>query len=83
MGQEKMAAASEAWAAMAFAGMRLSCGLAALAFAAAWQPERRSPIDLAARASKLSYGAMLDGMNLGIEPYRKRARSNARRLARK
>ncbi len=81
MSQEKVAASSESLTAMAFAGLRLGNQLASLTLAAMWQPKKHSPIDVAARASTLGCDAMLDGLNVGIEPYRKRARSNLRRLS--
>jgi hypothetical protein len=80
MSHEKVAAAAESWTAIAFSGARLGQQLMSLGMAAMWQPHRYPPADVAIRAAKLGYVALLDGSNAGIEPFRKRARSNARRL---
>ena len=83
MGHEKVAATSESWIAMAFAGARFGNQLLSLTLGALCQPTRNTPPKTAARAAELAYNAVLDASNVGIEPYRKRARSNARRLTTK
>lgn len=83
MGQEKVVAAGESWLALAFAGAQLNSQLSMLALGAVSRRRALQPLELAVRASKMTFDAMLDGFNLGIEPYRKRARSNAKLLTRK
>ena len=80
MGAEKMAAFSESWSAMAMQAFRANQALAASFLRSFWSPLWRKP-SASAIAAQLQ-NAALGVLDKGLTPVHRKARANAKRLAR-
>jgi hypothetical protein len=81
MGAEKMAAFSESWSAMAMQAFRANQALSASFLRSFWSPLRRSKPSASAIAAQLQ-NAALGVLGKGLTPVHRKARANAKRLAR-